>query len=193
MNARDFALLAQEAYSAKPDIGEADSASRAIIRQTAAGLCIAFRGSDDEESWLADFDIGLVKVDGAGNIHRGFWTAYQAIATDIVQAIGDQSVTLVGHSLGGSLALCCAVSLALDGKPPAAVYAFEPARITPDLGARNLLSNVSTHLYKTGNDIVPDLPVGWQHPALLTRIGKPSLPFPNTLDHAISRVIDSLT
>lgn len=55
MTPRDFALLAQEAYSAKPDIGKADSASRAIVRQTAGGL--------------------------VGQVHHGFWKAWGAIAS----------------------------------------------------------------------------------------------------------------
>jgi triacylglycerol lipase len=62
MKARDFALLAQEAYSAPPDIGKADSASRAIVRTTEAGLCVAFRGSDDIDSWLHDLDAIPVSV-----------------------------------------------------------------------------------------------------------------------------------
>lgn len=193
MSPHDFALLAQEAYSATPDIGKADSASRAIIRETAGGLVVAFRGSDDEESWLTDFDIELVSVPGVGNIHHGFWTAYQAIEAGIVKAIGDNPVTLTGHSLGAALATCCAVALVLAGKPPVAVFAFESPRITPDLGVRTLLSKVPVHLYKTGNDVVPDVPVDWQHAALLTPIGKPILPFPNTLDHMMPRVLEALS
>lgn len=192
MSPRDFALLAQEAYTAAPDIGIADSASRAIVRQTEAGLVVAFRGSDDEESWLTDFDIEVMNVPGVGDIHRGFWTAYQAIAADVVKAVGDKPATLTGHSLGAALATCCAVALVLASKPPVAVYAFESPRITPDFGVRTLLSKVPVHLYKTGNDVVPDVPVDWQHAALLTHIGKPALPFPNTLDHEIARVIDAL-
>lgn len=192
MGPRDFALLAQEAYDAAPDIGKADSASRAIVRQTPGGLCIAFRGSDDEDSWVTDFDIDLVKVDGVGNIHCGFWTAYQVIAADIVKAIGDQPVTLAGHSLGGALSVVCAVALTLAGKPPAAVYAFEPPRVTPELGVRTLLAKVPVHLYQNGNDIVPLVPPDWQHASTLIHIGKPELPFPNTLDHQLARVIAAL-
>jgi hypothetical protein len=73
------------------------------------------------------------------------------------------------------------------------VFAFESPRITPDLGVRTLLSKVPVHLYKTGNDVVPDVPVSWQHAALLTRIGKPALPFPNTIDHMLPRVIEALS
>ncbi len=192
MDARDFALLAQEAYSAAPDIGKADSASRAIVRTTAVGLCVAFPGSDDLACWLADLDALTVSVPGAGEIHRGFWDAWQAIAPDVLAAIGDKPVTLVGHSLGGAIAICAAVSLTLAGKPPVAVYGFEPPRVSPDLSARALLAKVPVRLYKNGNDIVPDVPLEWQHAAPLIHIGKAALPFPNAEDHELARVIDAL-
>lgn len=192
MTPRDFALLAQEAYTAKPDIGVEDSASRAIVRRTAAGLCVAFPGSDNVDCWGADFDIVPVEVPGAGQIHGGFWRAWQAIAGPVLAAVGEQPVTLAGHSLGGALAVCAAVSLVLSGKPPAAVYGFEAPRVSPDINVRTLLAKVPVHLYKNGNDLVPDLPPDWQHAALLTHIGAPALPFPNVEDHMLERVIQAL-
>lgn len=192
MNAHDYALLAQEAYVAKPDIGKADSASRAIVRHTADGLCIAFPGTDNGDCWAADLDVEPVDVPGAGKIHGGFWKAWEAISVDVLAAIKGQPVTLVGHSLGSSIAIAAAVEMTISGNPPAAVWGFESPRITPDIGVRTLLAKVPVHLFKNGNDIVPDLPFGWQHAALLTHIGKPLLPIPNVQDHALSRVIEAL-
>jgi triacylglycerol lipase len=193
MSPRDYALVAQEAYIAAPDIGVASSASRAIVRQTADGLVIAFRGSDDEDSWLTDFDIDLVDVDGAGRLHKGFWNAWQAIASEVEAVTASQPVTFVGHSLGAALAVVAAVAFKLAGKPVAAVYGFEPPRVTPDLGVRTLLQDVPVHLYRNGLDVVTDVPVDWQHAALLIHIGTPELPFVNTLDHDLNRVINALT
>jgi alpha-beta hydrolase superfamily lysophospholipase len=192
MNAHDYALLAEEAYSAKPDIGKADSASRAIVRTTAAGLCIAFPGTDNLDGWGADFDVIPVAVPGAGEVHRGFLEAWRAISVPVLAAIKGQPVTLVGHSLGAAIALMAAVDMTISGNPPAAVYGFEPPRVSPNLGVRALLSRVPVHLYKNGNDIVPDIPLGWHHAALLTHIGKPDLPLGNVRDHAIARVIQAL-
>ncbi|KAA0089480.1 alpha/beta fold hydrolase [Paraburkholderia sp. T12-10] len=192
MSARDFALLAQEAYSAKPDIGDADSASRAIVRDTAAGLVVAFRGSDNADSWLTDFDIETVDVPGAGKFHAGFWRAWQAIATDVLAAIDGRSVTLVGHSLGGALAIAAALDMTISGNPPVAVFGFEPPRVSPDMSARVALRRVDVRLYRTGLDIVPTVPLDWRHAAMLIRIGKPALPIPNVIDHEIGRVIAAL-
>lgn len=190
MNPYEYALIAQEAYTATPDIGIAGSASRAIIRHTAAGLCIAFPGSDNPECWEADFDVIPLDVPGVGEMHKGFWRAWQAIEDPVLAAIGNQLVTLVGHSLGGAIAICAAVSLALNGKPPAAVYGFEPPRVSPGDGVAKLLAGVPLHLYKNGGDIVPDLPFGWHHGAPLTHIGPPALL--NVDDHALGRVLDAL-
>lgn len=192
MRPYDYALLAQEAYSAKPDIGKADSASRAIVRQTAAGLYVAFPGTDNVDCWGADFDVVPVSVPGAGKFHRGFWQAWQAISVPVLAAIKGQPVTLVGHSLGAAIAIAAAVEMTISGNPPAAVFGFEPPRVSPDLGVRTLLAKVPVHLYKNGNDIVPDVPLGWHHAALLTHIGTPDLPLGNVRDHAIARVIDAL-
>lgn len=192
MGPYDYALIAQEAYSVKPDIGIADSASRAIVRQTADGLVVAFRGSDDIQSWLHDFDADTVDVPGAGRVHHGFQRAWQVIADDVVKAIGDQPVTLVGHSLGAALAVVATVALTLSAKPPVAVYGFEPPRVSPDIGVRTLLAKVPLHLYRNGLDIVTEVPPGWQQAALLTHIGTALLPFDNALDHMMPRILTAL-
>ena len=192
MTPRDFALLAQEAYTAAPDIGKADSASRAIVRQTAAGLVVAFRGSDDEESWLTDFDIELVDIPGAGRLHRGFWRAWKVIAIDVLAAINGNPVTLVGHSLGGALALMATIEMVISGNPPADVHGFEAPCVSPDTTVAQLLAGVPVKLYRKGLDVVPILPPGWPPAAPLISIGKPDLPVINTLDHALAGVIEAL-
>lgn len=192
MTPHDYALIAQEAYTAAPDIGKADSASRAIVRQTAAGLVVAFRGSDNANSWETDFDIETVDVAGAGKFHSGFWSAWQAIATDVLAAINGRPVTLVGHSLGGALAIAAALDMTISGNPPVAVFGFEPPRVSPDMGVRVVLRHVDVRLYRNGLDIVPTVPLDWRHAAPLIPIGKPALPIVNTLDHQLERVIAAL-
>ena len=192
MTPRDFALLAQEAYNVAPDIGQIDSASRAIVRHTAAGLVVAFRGSDDEESWLADFDIEVVDVASAGRVHRGFWQAWKVIAVDVLAAVNGNPVTLVGHSLGGALALMAAVEMVISGNPPAGVYGFEAPCVSPDTVVAELLASVPVKLYRKGLDIVPIVPPGWPPAAPLISIGTPDVPIINTLDHALAGVIEAL-
>jgi triacylglycerol lipase len=192
MLARDYALLAQAAYDDPPDIGKADSASRSIVRDTADGLVVAFRGSDNADSWETDFDIETVDVAGAGKFHAGFWRAWKAISTDVLAAVNGQPVTLVGHSLGAALCLAAALDMTISGNPPAAVFGFEPPRVSPDMSARIALSRVDVRLYRNGLDIVPTVPPDWRHAAQLIPIGKAALPIPNVIDHQLERVIDAL-
>lgn len=192
MTPHDYGLIAQEAYTAPPDIGDAGSASRAIVRTTPAGLVVAFPGSDNVPCWLADLDALPATVSGVGDVHHGFLEAWQATEPAVTAAVGDRPVTFVGHSLGAALAIMAAMWVTLQGRPPAAVYAFEPPRVCTSDGVAVLLAKVPVHLYKNGNDIVPDVPPGWNHAALLTHIGKPVLPIPNVQDHMIARVIEAL-
>jgi triacylglycerol lipase len=192
MTPRDYAALAQAAYDDPPDIGKADSASRAIVRQTAGGLVVAFPGSNNIPSWIADLNALPKSVPGMGSVHAGFHDAWEAIAAQVVAAIADRPVTLVGHSLGGSISLLAAAALTLVGKPPVAVWAFEPARVSYDLTIRNLLAKVPLHLFRNGLDIVPNLPPGGVHPGLLTHIGPALLPIVNVQDHLLPRVTEDL-
>ncbi|VWD61899.1 lipase, class 3 [Burkholderia lata] len=192
MTPRDYALLAQEAYSAKPDIGKADSASRAIVRQTAGGLCVAFPGTDNLDSVVADLDAHPIDMIGIGQVHHGFWKAWGAIAVDVLAAINGRPVTLVGHSLGAAIAIMAAAAMVVAGNPPVAVYGFEPPRVSTNGSVATLLEQVRLSLYKNGNDIVPDLPLAWSHAGAVQQIGRPALPFPNVTDHAIARVISAL-
>ncbi len=192
MTPRDFALLAQEAYSAKPDIGKADSASRAILRQTAAGLVVAFPGTDNLDCVAADLDAHPIDVIGIGQVHHGFWGAWEAIAAPVLAAIGDRPVTLVGHSLGAAIAIMAAAAMVVGGNHPVAVYGFEPPRVSTNGSVAAALAKVTLNLFKNGNDIVPELPLDWQHAGEIQQIGRPMFPFPNVTDHAIARVIAAL-
>lgn len=192
MTPHDWGLVAQAAYDSPPDIGQLDSASRAIVRQTPGGLVIAFRGSDNRACWEADFDAFPMDVDGIGKLHRGIWQAWEAMSDAVLAAIDGKPVTLVGHSLGGSLALMCAIEMTVSGNAPAAVWGFEPPRISPGLEFGPLLAHVPITLYRNGNDVVTEVPPDWYHPVPLTPIGTPELPFDNAFDHKMERVLAAL-
>lgn len=192
MTPHDWGLVAQASYNAPPDIGQLDSASRAIVRQTEGGLVIAFRGSDNDACWAADFDAFPMDVDGIGKLHRGIWKAWEEMSDAVLAAIDGKPVTLVGHSLGGALALMCTIQMVVSGNAPAAVFGYESPRISPGPEFGPLLAHVPITLYRNGNDIVPMVPPDWYHPVPLTMIGKPELPFDNAFDHKMERVLEAL-
>ncbi|KIP14694.1 lipase family protein [Burkholderia sp. MSHR3999] len=191
MTPRDYALLAQRAYTTPPQIGVEAGSARAIVE----GSAVAFPGTNNVACWLADLDVGAVTIDGLGVLHAGFWRAFCSIR-DPLLALPTPAAT-VGHSEGAALAILFAAVLCQVGRPPKEVYAFEPPRISADGGLGALLAarGVRIHLYRNGEDVVPLVPRllhPWQHPAPLVAIGKPSWPVPNVEDHFIERVIEAL-
>jgi len=194
MKVLTYALLADAAYSTQPTYGAPDSAARAIVSTTEDGQVIGFPGSDDLACWMADFNVRWVRTPQLGNVHRGFWEAMMSLWPALQTAA---PAVVYGHSEGGALALLYAALLSVAGKPPRAVYAFEPPKVSIDsvIGTILARAGVALHLHRNGNDLVPLLPVGiwgiaeWQHPGPLTKAGRPSLDVPNIQDHLMSQVI----
>lgn len=192
MNAADYALLAARAYTEPPTIGLANSAARAV---DFGGGVVGFPGTNNLACWLADLDATIDVVPGMGQLHAGFWRAFQSISEPLMARIGVE-VTL-GHSEGAALAILYAAQLCIAGKPPKAVYAFEPPRVSAcgTLQALFAAHGVALTLTQNGNDVVPDVPrllAPWQHPGQLKRIGHASLPFPNVDDHFMAHVVIAL-
>lgn len=188
MNPVDYARLAQRAYSDAPTVGQADSASRMHVY----GDVHVFRGTDDVDSLLHDFDVALVDIPGLGKLHAGFWTAWQAIREQCLSLPPPSAIA--GHSLGGALAILCAAEWALLGHV-APVYAFEPPRIAGDNTLAHVYRDFAVPFYGTrnGNDLVTQVPPSLTCPRVLTCIGKPSMPFDNLIDHSMARVIAALS
>ncbi len=197
MNPLTYALLADAAYSKSPTFGTASSAARAVASTTEDGLAIGFPGTNDLACWEADLDVRLVETRQLGVVHRGFWESLQSLWPVLSQ---QTPVVVYGHSEGAALALLYAAMLCVVGKPPRAVFAFEPPKVSTDFVIGTVLARagVMLQLYRNGNDLVPLVPVSirgiaeWQHPGPLTRIGKPLLPLPNVQDHLMEHVITGI-
>lgn len=192
MIARDFALLAQEAYSAPSDIGVASGPSCAIVRDMAEGRVIAFPGTDSWSDLLADFDVKPDPVPFLGHVHGGFWSAYVAIQNEVINAASGHDVIFVGHSLGAALAIIAAASFAANGNAVKAIWGFAPPRVSPEPSISAVLAQTPMALYRNGNDAVPAVPPLWPQSGSLIQIGKAALPFINLKDHALARYIAAL-
>ena len=197
-NLLKYALIAQEAYSAPPDIGRESTASRAIVR----GDTVAFPGTNNPACMLADLQIDLYRSMSLGRIHKGVWDAYCAIAPDLLKL---SPVNVVGHSLGGGLGLLYAGALCIVGTPPKFVYAFEPLQITPDdtLGEVLKAHGVQVVLTHNGHDLIPEEPniiYDWKQPGPMLELCETEYPYPhispdpilNVTDHLIENVIKSI-
>jgi len=196
MSLRDWALIAQESYTAQPDLGKSNSSGRVVFVQSQEGLILAIPGTNNIECLLADIDILAHDAGECGIVHSGIWNAFDEVWLDVSQL----SVhALVGHSEGAAGAIFLAARLCLIGKAPKVVYAFEPPHTSIDSKLADIFTkfNVELHVLRHGLDIIttvaiplPDFP--WQHPKLLELFGKACLPFDNIEDHLMKNIIADL-
>ncbi len=197
MNPLTYALLAQKAYSVPAMIGEQDSAARAIFEETDDGLAFALPGTNNVACMLADLDFRVQPVTGLGGLHAGFWEAYLEIRQPLWDQVAktNKPIITTGHSEGADLALIFGGYLCLFGRPPKAIFAFEPAHVSIDDTLATLFetNGVQVLITRKGNDLVPIVPrlfQSWRHPGPVTPIGKPLRPFDNIEDHAMDGVVE---
>lgn len=195
MNLLDYANLANESYEAVPTIGVEKSAARAVVSTVEGLSLIGFPGTNNGACVATDLNAITYDAGSLGHVHHGTYISLQSMWLEIMKSNYD---VIYGHSLGGMLALLCGASLCVAGKPPKAIYAFEPAKISVDTKIRDILiaNNVKTIITHNGNDLIPMLPdifcEEWQHPAEKLMFKKAFLPFPNIEDHLMGSVIESI-
>lgn len=83
-------------------------------------MVITFRGSVDITNWLSNLNTITTSYPGCSscNVHLGFYNAYKDVAPlvrNLVQRLlsqfRDAKLIITGHSLGGALAVFCALDL----------------------------------------------------------------------------------
>ena len=155
-----------------------DTVSIGLICQAAAGdAVIMIRGTEGTLEWIHDAEFLTVPCPflvGAGNTEDGFTAMYNSLRTStapnsptVAKAIGSlpfphpvTSVTVCGHSLGGSLATLLSLDLAANSpfRHPA-IYTYGSPR-TGDPQFASTFNQVVTQSYRIENrlDMVPKLP-----------------------------------
>jgi predicted lipase len=144
---------------------------------TATAL-VAIRGTSTINDWLADIDAVAVpfrSYPAAGLVHMGFQLVYEHIR-DSIQTIlaascaGATRVIVTGHSLGGALAILCAMDLKGNAivRPVPELHTFAGPR-TGDPGfAKNFDSAVPVcNRVVNFMDVVPQVPL----PPLYEHVG----------------------
>jgi Lipase (class 3) len=132
---------------------------------------VAFEGSKTWQNWfnnLLAVSVPLRDHPECGRVHAGFDWAARSIAA----AIGDlnEDYDIVGHSLGGALAVYVPMLLK---RRPGGIYAFAPAAVFADVIPDWILELVVTFggAWRFGNDPVPLLPP-WFPQVPLTPVGR---------------------
>ena len=165
-----------------------DTVSIGLICQAATGdAVITIRGTEGTLEWIHDAEFLTVPcpfLAGAGHTEDGFTQMYNSLRTGsapgsptVVMAIGSlpfphpvTSVTVCGHSLGGSLATLLALDLAANTsfRQPS-IYTYGSPR-TGDPQFASTFNQVVTQSYRIENrlDIVPKLPPSPMYEHVLT-------------------------
>ena len=125
--------------------------------------------------WLRDFDAWPTWDATLGICHAGFcagaWELYRRIPFSHFSA-----KIIVGHSLGGALALLLGGILSVEQVAPITVVTFGAPRCG-SWKLRRLLSPIAVRSYRNGDDPVPDvpwLPGVYLHPRRQIEIGTPA-------------------
>lgn len=158
------------------------------------GDILAFRGTEPENvaDWLRDFDCVPRWDTKLGFCHRGFLDGARALWS-LINLNSMHRMTIVGHSMGGALAILTAAKLVSMGMHVDAVVTFGAPMCCGE-GPDTILSRTPLRLYRHGDDpvpMVPWIPGVFEQPAPLTQIGRPTLD--PIADHFISGYLAALT
>ncbi len=138
---------------------------------------VVFRGTDDTEDWFVNANMYLHDLP-VGEIHTGFAGAYgmlQARIVDELARLKPKHLWITGHSLGGAMALTCAVDMVefqkrdIDG-----VITFGQ----PKIGREDLTTYLQDKIgdryvhFANERDAVPFLPNSFSHCGCLLRFFK---------------------
>lgn len=163
---------ASEAYSAPPDIVAGDV--QAILRDLGYAMVVGFKGTDPANirDWIRDLDALPIYHSQLGYCHRGFLTGAEAALPLLLAKLPkDKPVLLIGHSLGGALAIDTTALLVLAGITPLQCTTFGAPRTAIGAELGQVIAQVPGDRWDDGNDPVPGLPPGFAHDRKLTQIG----------------------
>ena len=75
---------------------------------------VVFRGTDEVRDWIRNINVGKVEAwpEIQGKVHLGFHTGWLEIRDWLLMSLdSEQEIVTCGHSLGGALAVLCAVDV----------------------------------------------------------------------------------
>lgn len=144
-----------------------DSDTQAFITHNDKVVLISIRGTAGNPDVLRDLDARQIPYgDGPGQAHRGFHGAFASTKKFIQQYVdafytGEQTIFVVGHSLGGAIALLTAEWIRrLPENPDVILYTFGAPR-TVDATFVREAKDLTHHRMVNHNDPIPGIPFTW--------------------------------
>lgn len=136
-----------------------------FVMSTDVDVVVVCRGTEPNK-WndiRADLTAWTELTEPAGRVHRGFKREVDDMWPHLEEllAVQDRTVWFTGHSLGGAMAVICAIrcTSSASATSPREVVTFG----SPRVGTRNYLRQVAvTHVrWVNNNDIVTHMPPTW--------------------------------
>jgi predicted lipase len=161
-------------------------------------LYIVFRGSDSNANWFYNFLFFPKRIKPYENkstkitVHYGFYLSYTTKAREFIHkiAVKEKNIVVLGYSLGGAMAMLCAVDLQYNFKCNVECYTFGSPRVGNKYFMESYNKRVpSTCNFKNGNDIVTHLPpllFGFKTTGKLIQLGEKKF-FPSGKDHQLEK------
>lgn len=147
--------------------------TQGYMLRSGPNLLVSFRGTQETKDWTTNVN-GFHQVIPYGNhdsnirVHRGFLNAYKSIRGTIHKYISNRksnikNIYVCGHSLGGAIAILCAVDLQYN-YPSYNIECYPSGN--PKVGNKAFCDSYKKRVPKTlrtyiRTDIVPTLPMKW--------------------------------
>jgi predicted lipase len=137
-NAIELAQASADAYRLAPTVYDTATDTQVRITEVEDCVIIAFRGSSSVKDWILDAEFFRTTFrfleDLSGQVHTGFLTAFSSIHAELAsnlktRGLGNAPIFVTGHSLGGALAILCALELSREGYNLAQVVTFGQPRV----------------------------------------------------------------
>lgn len=140
---------------------------------------VAIRGTNGTLEWIEDAEFLPCDHPIAGKVESGFWGVYQsmlytpiagqvqAAAAGIASAVGKGHVTMLGHSLGSTLATYLTFDLACAGVDVSGYFFASPHPGNLDFAKAFDALVVDYRVYNYELDVVPRVPFGPDYSDLL--------------------------
>jgi triacylglycerol lipase len=147
-----------------------------VVREQATGsVLVCIRGTQTPREWLRNFTVvpnPFNEVPGFGWVHLGFERMHRSVRASIEQALADVApdvrITVLGHSLGGAMAVLAAVDLKSNGGRSSVDVCTVGGPRVGKLDFRNNFNRTIPRCFRLTNqfDVVPHVPsllTGWVH------------------------------
>ncbi|RZA23848.1 MAG: lipase family protein [Proteobacteria bacterium] len=150
-------------------IGRPLKGAQAYIAEAKDYRLIAVRGTTSALETMQDMRLAQSSLGGIGlpgKAHRGFVSLYQQVYRDLAETLkkrqleSPKPIVLVGHSMGGAVALLLAMKLEAEGFDIQSLYTSAQPRVGDEAFYRQVASTLEGRYFRLENplDFVPHVP-----------------------------------